>query len=370
MDITSHELKTMKVKQLRRLIREAIDQVLAENVAVKVTGASGKSSIESVPNIAAANDLKSKNSNIKSVVALEEDDLKEMAMGNKLADENMDLSQFANQMLSGNSLKDILTYIKENPGATEKQIADAFKFTRQQPINALMKALRDRNIVTRLDKSGEVIVPKAPGEEEDEEPVTGVDALFVGKGDSLAQYFDNEPNADGSEDITPENEPEPEKSTYTKPATSRSKAADFLLDNDRLIQKIINAQAASKLRVKEAAGDEGGLSSADVSAAERKRKETATSNLPSLLSQLAEKIQAEDKDVQEAIIDMLGSKFASVGYTSLTKKIAQAVGTSAPIPAPEVEPEIEDTEEEDETDALEEAAYNLRKLQFYAGIIK
>ena len=367
MDITSHELKTMKVKQLRRIIREAIEQVLAENVAVKVTGASGRSSIESVPNIAAANDLKTKNTNIKSVVALEEDDLKEMAMGNKLADENMDLSQFANQMLSGKSLKDILTYVKENPGATEKQIADAFNFSRQQPINALMKALRDKNIVTRLDKSGEVIVPKAPGEEEDDEPVTGVDALFVGKGDSLAQYFDNEPNADGSEDITPENEPE--KATYTKPTTSRSKAADFLLDNDRLIQKIINAQAASKLRVKEAAGDEGGLSSADVAAAERKRKETATSNLPSLISQLAEKIQAEDKDVQEAIIDMLGSKFASVGYTSLTKKIAQAVGTSAPTPAPEEEPETEDTKE-DEIDALEEAAYNLRKLQFYAGIIK
>ena len=31
MDITSHELKTMKVKQLRKLIRESISEIIAEN---------------------------------------------------------------------------------------------------------------------------------------------------------------------------------------------------------------------------------------------------------------------------------------------------------------------------------------------------
>jgi hypothetical protein len=352
----------MKVKQLRNLIRETIQQIKESDTqgAVHVKpGDLAKIKVYSKQGIDTVED--------PSVKEGELDEMANTPKGYTLSDENMDVSKYANQKLRGVSLSDILTFIKENPGTAEKEIATQFGFERQQPINALMKGLRDTNIVTRLDKAGQPEVPKAPGEEGDEEEVvTGPEALFVGSGNSLAQYFDNEPNVDGSEDITPE-EPGIEKSTYTKPTTSRSKAADFLLDNDRLIQKIINAQAASKLRVKEAAGDEGGLSSADVTAAEKKRKETAVSNLPALISQLVDRIQAEDKDVQDAIIDMLGTKFASVGYTSLTKKIAQAIGTNIPQPSmPAEEPGIEDDEEEIES--LDE--YAIRKLQFYAGIIK
>jgi hypothetical protein len=379
MDITSHELKTMKVKQLKKIIREAIDQVLNEgtfagkNAVADIEANTEYSALSSDAKANAKRTLQSGGS-----VTLEEDDLKEMAskVGNKLSDENMDLSPFANQMLSGKSVKDILTYIKENPGATEKQIADAFSFARQQPINALMKILRDKGIIVRLDNvGGQVITPKVPGEEgeEDEDPITGGYELFIGKGNPLASFFDDEPNADGSEDFPPE----PEKATYTTPVTAMSKAAEFTTDNGRLIDKIINAQAASKLRVKEAVGDEGGLSSKDVTVADKKRKETATSNLPALISQLAEKIQAEDKDVQDAILSILAKKFASVGYNSLTKKIAAAVGTNVPQSASQTqEPEIDDLglgNDEPEIEPLDEVfnrEYEKRKLQFYAGIIK
>ena len=375
MDITSYELRTMKVKQLRKLIREAIEQVLSETT-IDVANPNMPDSQKQ----ALIKQVRSKTGNPKvgtveePVDFVEGSNLKEMAMGNKLSDENMDLSPFANQMLSGKSLKDILTYIKENPGATEKQIADAFNCARQQPINALMKALRDKNIVTRLDKGGEVIVPKAPGEEDDEEPVTGVDALFVGKGDSLAQFFDNEPNADGSEDFTPETEPElPKTAEPIKPVGAKAKAAEFTTDNDRLIQKIINLYSTSRTRVKEATDKEGGdLSSRDVSIAAKKSKASAESKFPEELQKLIDKIKAEDPEVQTEIINILAKKFASVGYASLVKRIAREIGTTTQVAEPQANDDlgIEDSEEEDTIDEAYNAEYELRKLQFYAGIIK
>jgi hypothetical protein len=51
----------MKSKQLRNIIREAILEVLDENVAVKVKGTTGKETVQSFSNITAANQLKSQN---------------------------------------------------------------------------------------------------------------------------------------------------------------------------------------------------------------------------------------------------------------------------------------------------------------------
>jgi hypothetical protein len=409
MNITSHELKTMKVKQLRKIIREAITEVLAEAPQKTTIDYKNSSQPDKVLDIEPSdtvtiNKLKS-DSSVGSVTMgnrkIKEGELAEMAMGNKLSDENMDLSPFANQMLSGNSLKDILTYIKENPGATEKQIAAKFKFQdkngniKQQPINALMSILRkkmipkldkdgnpikDENgnivqvpIITRLDKGGEVIVPKAPGEEgeEDEEPVTGVDALFIGKGDSLAQFFDNEPNADGSEDFTDEEPKDIEKAEPARPTDARSKAAEFTTDdrNSRLIQKIINLYSTSKTRVKEAADREGGeLSSRDVSIAAKKSKESAENQLPELIKQLADRIKTEEPEVQKAILDLLAKRFASVNYASLSKKLAKEIGIE--VKEPVVSKEEPEEEEEDTIDEAFNREYELRKLQFYAGIRK
>ena len=395
MNITSHELKTMKVKQLRKIIREAITEVLAEGKSENDAAKAAR--INAVnKEIAALNAEKSEIAANKKPIP--EGELAEMAskIGNKLSDEKMDLSPFAKQELSGRSVEKILAYIRDNPGVTEKQIADEFKFPKQQPINALMSVLRKKNIpkldkdgnpvkdengniveipiITRLDNvGGQVIAPKAPGEEgeEDEEPVTGVDALFIGKGDSLAQFFDNEPNANGSEDFTDEEPKDIEKAEPIRPTTARSKAAEFTTDdrNSRLIQKIINLYSTSKTRVKEAADREGGeLSSRDVSIAAKKSKESAESQLPELIKQLADKIKAEEPEVQKAILDLLAKRFASVNYASLSKKLAKEIGIE--VKEPVVSKEEPEEEEEDTIDEAFNREYELRKLQFYAGIRK
>jgi hypothetical protein len=91
------------------------------------------------------------------------------------------------------------------------------------------------------------------------------------------------------------------------------------------------------------------LSGADFTKAEKGRKETAINKLPELIQQLADKISMEDEETQTAILAILAKKFASVGYTSLTKKIAAAVGANVPQSVSQVqEPEIDDLGSEEE----------------------
>jgi hypothetical protein len=205
-------------------------------------------------------------------------------------------------------------------------------------------------------------------EEGDEEPIKGGDAMAIGNVENpLAQYFDGEPNADGSEDFTTSDEPVlPKVQEPFKAVGPVAKAAEFTTDNDRLIQKIIKLYGASKMRVKEVSGD-GELSGADFAKAEKGRRETATEQLPQLIRQLADKISIEDEETQAAILSILAKKFASVNYSSLSKKLAASLGTATPQVQ---EPEIDDLglEDEEEIEPLDE--YEKRKLQFYAGIIK
>jgi len=128
-----------------------------------------------------------------------------------------------------------------------------------------------------------------------------------------------------------EEEPEAgeiEKAEPTKPTGAKGKAAEFTLDNDRLIQKLITSFAASKIKVKEAKSSEdiGGLSSKDIKTSDKKSREAAAAKLPELVQQLVDKIKAEDPEIQTAIMDILSSKFGSVGYASLYKRIAKEVG--------------------------------------------
>jgi CRISPR/Cas system-associated exonuclease Cas4 (RecB family) len=139
----------------------------------------------------------------------------------------------------------------------------------------------------------------------------------------------------------------------------------FLNSISRLIDKIIKLYGASKLRVREAFGE---LSGADFAKAEKERKDIAISQLPELIQQLADEISMEDKETQAAILNILAKKFASVNYSSLSKKVAAALGTAAPQVQ---EPEMDDLglgDDESEIEPLDE--YTKRKLQFYAGIIK
>lgn len=150
-------------------------------------------------------------------------------------------------------------------------------------------------------------------------------------------------------EVGDEEEPEAgeiEKAAPSKPTGAKGKAAEFTLDNDRLIQKLITSFAASKTKVKEAKGSEdiGGMSSKDIKMSDKKSKEAAAAKLPELVQQLVDKIKSEDAEVQDAIMDILSSKFGSVGYTSLYKRIAKELG----VKAKDVKAEPEEGGDEDE----------------------
>ena len=188
------------------------------------------------------------------------------------------------------------------------------------------------------------------GEEED--IVTGPEAMFVGKGNPLSQYFDGAPNADGSEDFTDEDTPEvPEVPNEPEVSTAKGKASDFFHDNDRLYQKLKYAYTASKLRLKQTGKEIGGISSRDFSSEEQKRKDRAIAELPTLVQDFTNKIKEEDEETQTIILNWLESKLESIGSVGLYKRIAKALGMSSGSSEP-----------------LDE--HTKRKLQFYAGIIK
>ena len=262
----------------------------------------------------------------------------------------------------------IIEYIDQEGPSDITTIATE-KFNVPQP--RIADYARDMIRLGILAPEQEGVVPQfmRPEDEEGEGEIEGPDGMFMGNASNpLAQYFDDKPNADGSEDFPSETEPElPATQEPFKAVGPVAKAAEFTTDNDRLIDKIIKIYGASKLRVKEVAGD-GELSGADFAKAEKGRKETATEQLPNLIQQLANKISTEDEETQAAILGILAKKFASVNYSSLSKKVAAALGTVAPQVQ---EPEMDDLGLEDEEDDIEQIdEYAKRKLQFYAGIIK
>jgi len=345
MNITSHELKTMKVKQLRKLIREAITEVLNENIAVKVTGASGKSDIESFPSMTAANDLKSKNSNIKSIAALEEDKINEMARiakGFRLADPELDTTSYT-KTISGTPLSAILDYFKENPGADIKSIQTQFNFVRPQIANGLVKGLLDAGILTKLTAGGEVVAPVEPGEEA---PVqaTEPEDLFMGSATNpLAMYFDNEPNNDGSEDFNNEEEPTAGDIEPSEPMSAAGSMSDEDYDAWMKWSDLNDRLSATKSNILKAKRNKGGKIMGDIG-------DTSSNEIPRLTT------------LKQSLEDRMNALVAKSKY--LQSKIEKETGKAyEPI----------ETDIEDEEDTIDEAfnrEYEIRKLQHYAGIIK
>jgi hypothetical protein len=135
MDITTTELKTMKIEQLKQLIKEIIQE----------TTYAGKGAIEKIKKDSRFNSLDTgaKTNSISDLSKGGDVELEEMARlakGFKLADENMDMSsyvplQVTTQNLDANgrqirvTLADVLEYIKENPGLEKKDIFVHFNLT-------------------------------------------------------------------------------------------------------------------------------------------------------------------------------------------------------------------------------------------------
>jgi hypothetical protein len=192
----------MKSKELRKIIREAITDVLSE------TTYAGKGSVNTIKADPKFNQLsQSAKTNVATDLAqgkdveLNEDDIEEMARtpkGYRLTDNNVDTTPFT-KTISGTSLADVINYFRENPGTDKKALQAHFNFARPQIANAIVNGLMDAGVLTKLGAGGE---EEAPGVQAQAPAATDAEDMFVGGAENpLAMYFDGEPNADGTEDM-------------------------------------------------------------------------------------------------------------------------------------------------------------------------
>jgi hypothetical protein len=196
----------MKSKELRKIIREAIAEVLNEASEQDVSNAK-KVALDL--KIKAA-DAEKKAADIERVLASDEksaldeidiDEMARIAKGYRLTDDNVDTARFT-KTISGTSLADVINYFRENPGTDKKALQTHFNFARPQIANAIVNGLMDAGVLTKLGAGGE---EEAPGTQAQAPAATDAEDMFVGGSENpLAMYFDGEPNDDGSEDFEPE----------------------------------------------------------------------------------------------------------------------------------------------------------------------
>jgi len=334
MDITNESLKSMKAKQLRRLIRETIEEVLNEAQPGSVKVKKG--------DVATIKKYTQMGIDVEEDPTMKEGDLEEMARlakGFRLADPNFDASQYANKRVSGTSLEDVINFFRENPGAEKTALQAQFGFVRPQIANAIVNALLDAGVLVKLSASGEEEAPVAPGEERPE-TIDGPESFLIGGGDPLAGMFDGAPNDDGSEDFNDEEEPTAGELEPGTPATTSSMSDEdyeaFMSYSD-----LNNRLAATKSNLLKSRRKKGGVS-----------------------GDLSDKPSTEEqrlRDLKKSLEDRINALVAGSKY--LQKKVEKETGKAyEPI---EIEPEEEDT-----LDEAYNAEYEKRKLQFYAGIIK
>ena len=188
----------MKSKELRKIIREAITDVLAEDMGADQAAQNAKK-IAIDKEIIALQKTKAELS--KETSPLSEDNVDEMARipkGYRLTDDNVDTARFT-KTISGTSLADVINYFRENPGTDKKALQTQFNFARPQIANAIVNGLMDAGVLTKLGAGGE---EEPSGVQAQAPAATDAEDMFVGGAENpLAMYFDGEPNADGSEDM-------------------------------------------------------------------------------------------------------------------------------------------------------------------------
>ena len=191
----------MKSKELRKIIREAIAEVLAEADLSGPEKAAKDAEIKALQAKKKAIDAELGDITSGRESTLEETDIDEMARipkGYRLTDDNVDTTRFT-KTISGTSLADVINYFRENPGADKKALQTQFNFARPQIANAIVNGLMDAGVLTKLGADGE---EEASGVQAQAPAATDAEDMFVGGAENpLAMYFDGEPNADGTEDM-------------------------------------------------------------------------------------------------------------------------------------------------------------------------
>jgi hypothetical protein len=331
MDITTNELKGMKAKQLRRMVRETIQEILKE------------ADISPAEKTAKDAEMKAIDAKIKALQAkkgdlasgreeITENDIEEMARtpkGFRLADENFDATPYANKRVSGVSLQDIINYFRENPGADKKSLQVQFNFARPQIPNAVVNALLDAGVLVKLDAGGEVEATPEPGEETAPKATDPEDLFMGGAEDPLSMYFDGEPNADGSEDF----EPEAGELEKAEPAAGSMSDEDYeaFMKYDELKRRL-DATKSNILKMRKSRGVAGDISDKPSTELQRLR------------------------DLKKSLEDRINDLVAGSDY--LKKKLAKDMPPAPPVETPE--------EEETLDEGLDE--WTINKLQYYAGI--
>jgi hypothetical protein len=365
MDISPTELKSMKAKQLRRLVREMISEIkLSEDAAadkasqeaaklatVKQLQALQKNKAEInskpvAPDQKPAKDAeklaidkkiaylnkKMQTLNEPGLSPLDINEMARIAKGFKLADDSLDTAQYADKRISGVSLSTILDYIKENPGVEIKALQNHFEFARPQMVNALVKGLMDAGVLRKLGAGGEEIAPVAPGEEAPTQ-ATEPEDLFMGSSENpLSMYFDNKPNADGEEDFNDDEEPTIDD-IEVAPKVSASNVSDEDMEASYKYTELERRLAAAKSNILKL----------------RKGKSVA--------GDISDKPSTELQRLRDL-------------KTSLEQRISDLKASSADVRKLSNTPEPEDIEMPDTEEEPINESYDLRKLQYYAGIIK
>ena len=333
MDITTNELKSMKAKQLRRLVRETIQEILSEADLSPAEKAAKDAEIKALQAKKKAIDAK-----LGDIASgreeITENDIEEMARtpkGFRLADENFDAAPYANKRVSGVSLQDIINYFRENPGADKKSLQTQFNFARPQIANAVVNALLDAGVLVKLGAGGEVEATPEPGEEIAPKATDPEDLFMGGAEDPLAMYFDGEPNADGSEDF----EPEAGELEKAEPAAGSMSDEDYeaFMKYDELKRRL-DATKSNILKTRKSRGTAGDI--ADKPSTELQRL----------------------RDLKKSLEDRINDLVAGSDY--LKKKLAKDMPPAPPVETPEEEETLEE--------GLDE--WTINKLQYYAGIKK
>jgi len=321
----------MKSKELRKIIREAIADVLAEADLSGPEKAAKDAEIKALQMKKKAIDAELGDLTSGRESTLEESDIDEMARipkGYKLTNDNIDTSGFT-KTISGTSLADVINYFKENPGADKKALQTQFNFARPQIANAIVNGLMDAGVLTKLGAGGE---EEPAGTQAQAPAATDAEDMFVGGAENpLAMYFDGEPNADGSEDFIEPEAGEIEKAAPIQTGNVSDEDFEASLKYSELDRRLAATKSnILKLRKgKSAAGD--------------------ISDKPSTELQRLRDLKAS---LEKRIADLKAS-------SAYVRKLSNT-------PEPE-DLEMPDTEEEP---IQEDNSWELKRAQYYAGIIK
>lgn len=329
----------MKSKELRKIIRESISEVLNETTIKTTIDYKNPTQPDKILDIDPSdvntiNKLKtdptvgSVTAGVRKIKESDIDELARKAKGYRLADDNIDTTPFAAKNISGVNMADVINYFRENPGAEKTGLQTNFNFRRPQIANAIVNALKDAGVLVKLGAEGE---PEIGGDAPTSVTATDAEDMFVGGAENpLSMYFDGEQNADGSEDF----EQEPEEDAIEKaPPVQTGNVSDADFEASLKYSELDRRLAATKSNILKLRKSKPGV--------------------------------GDIKDVPSDELQRLRDLKAS-----LEKRISDLKANSAYVRKISGTPEPEDIEMPNTEDEESLAEYQTRRLQYYAGIIK